>query len=172
MINYDLQKIKAIVFDVDGVLSRNTITLHENGIPLRTVNIKDGYAMQLAVKMGLQLAIMTGAKVPSLCVRYEALGIKDIYLGCAIKIKTLSDFLRKYGLDKEEVMYMGDDIPDLEVMRIVGCPVCPQDACDEVRKASKYISPLTGGNGCARDVIEQVLKAQGKWLADERAFGW
>ena len=172
MINYDLQKIRAIVFDLDGVLSSSTISLGTDGTPLRTVNIKDGYAIQLAVKMGLHVAIISGCKIESVRIRYEGLGMKDIYLGAAVKIKTYEEFLAKHGLSDDEVMFMGDDIPDLEVMRRVGCPVCPKDACSEVREASLYVSDCLGGCGCGRDVIEQTLKAQGKWLKDERAFGW
>lgn len=172
MINYDLKKIKAIIFDVDGVLSSETITLSSEGVPLRTVNIKDGYAIQLAMKLGLRIVILTGANVPSIRRRYEGLGVEDIYLGCAIKIETYDEFLRKYGLTDEEVMYMGDDIPDLQVMRRVGCPVCPKDACPEIKEACIYVSDRIGGNGCGRDVIEQTLRAQGKWVMDEKAFGW
>jgi len=172
MINYDLTLIRAIIFDVDGVLSAETITLGSDGTPLRTVNIKDGYAIQLAVKMGLRVAIMTGANVPSLRVRYEGLGVEDIFIGCSVKMQTYEAFLKTYGLTDREVMYMGDDIPDLEVMRRVGCPVCPSDACPEVKAASRYVSHLTGGYGCGRDVIEQTLRAQKLWLADKRAFGW
>ena len=172
MINYDLTKIRAIIFDVDGVLSQETITLPESGTPLRTVNIKDGYAIQLAMKLGLRIAIMTGANVESLRTRYNGLGVTDIHMGGSVKIKVYNDFLAKYQLHDDEIMYMGDDIPDLEIMRRVGCPVCPKDACPEVREASIYISQRNGGQGCARDVIEQTLRAQGKWLMDERAFGW
>ena len=172
MINYDLKKIRAIIFDIDGVLSAETITLAPDGQPQRTVNIKDGYAIQLAVKLGLRIAIMTGAKVESVRVRYEGLGVSDVFIGCSVKIKTYEAFLGKYGLSDEEVMYMGDDIPDLEVMRRVGCPVCPQDAAWEIQDASVYVSHRPGGYGCGRDVIEQVLKAQGKWVMNEKAFGW
>jgi 3-deoxy-D-manno-octulosonate 8-phosphate phosphatase (KDO 8-P phosphatase) len=172
MINYDLSKIKAIVFDIDGVLSAETITLSAEGEPLRTVNIKDGYAIQLAVKLGLRIAIMTGANTQAVRRRYEGLGVEDIYQGCAVKIKTYDEFLAKYGLNDDEVMYMGDDIPDLEIMRRVGCPVCPQDACMEVKEVSCYVSQLRGGYGCGRDVIEQTLRAQGKWVLNEKAFGW
>ena len=172
MINYDLQKIRAIIFDLDGVLSSSTISLGTDGVPMRTVNIKDGYAIQLAVKMGLHVAIISGCKIESVRSRYEGLGMTDIYLGASVKIKTYEDFLVKYGLKEEEVMFMGDDIPDLEVMRRVGCPVCPKDACGEVKAVSIYLSDYQGGYGCGRDVIEQTLKAQGKWLKDERAFGW
>lgn len=172
MINYDLRKIRAIVFDVDGVLSQETIVLPPEGVPLRTVNIKDGYAIQLAMKLGLRIVIMTGANVGSLRIRYEGLGMEDIYMGCAMKIRTYEAFLEKYGLTDEQVMYMGDDIPDLEIMRRVGCPVCPKDACSEVREASIYVSSRNGGQGCARDVIEQTLRAQGKWVMNATAFGW
>ena len=172
MINYDLKKIKAIIFDIDGVLSAETITLSSDGVPLRTVNIKDGYAIQLAMKLGLRIVVMTGANVSSICRRYEGLGVEDIYVGCAVKIKAYGAFLDQYGLSDEEVMYMGDDIPDLQVMRRVGCPVCPKDACPEIKEASVYVSDCIGGHGCGRDVIEQTLRAQGKWVMDEKAFGW
>ena len=172
MINYDLKKIKAIIFDIDGVLSAETITLSSEGVPLRTVNIKDGYAIQLAMKLGLRIVILTGANVPSIRRRYEGLGVEDIYIGCAIKIETYESFLQKYHLSDDEVMYMGDDIPDLQVMRRVGCPVCPKDACPEVKAVSLYVSDCIGGHGCGRDVIEQTLRAQGLWVMDEKAFGW
>ncbi len=172
MINYDLKKIKAIVFDVDGVLSAETIPMNEAGVPCRTVNIKDGYALQLAVKMGLHIAIISGARVEAIRVRYEGLGVKDIHIGASVKVEIYNTFLQKYRLTNEEVIFMGDDIPDLEVMRLCGCPCCPADAAQEVKEVSTYISPIQGGYGCGRDVIEQVLRAQGLWLADKRAFGW
>jgi 3-deoxy-D-manno-octulosonate 8-phosphate phosphatase (KDO 8-P phosphatase) len=172
MINYDLSKIKAIVFDVDGVLSRETITMNINGEPMRTVNIKDGYAIQLAMKMGLRIVILTGAASESIRVRYENLGVKDIYMKCGVKISVYDEFLAKYGYNDSEIIYMGDDIPDYQVMKRCGCPVCPADACPEIKAISCYISDKTGGNGCGRDIIEQVLIAQGKWLSDNRAFGW
>ena len=172
MINYDLKKIKAIIFDIDGVLSSETITLSSEGVPLRTVNIKDGYAIQLAMKLGLRIVILTGANIPSIRRRYEGLGVEDIYVGCAVKIETYEEFLQKYQLTDDEVMYMGDDIPDLQVMRRVGCPVCPKDACPEIKEVSLYVSDRIGGHGCGRDVIEQTLRAQGKWVMDAKAFGW
>ena len=172
MINYDLTKIRGIIFDIDGVLSSETISLSADGVPLRTVNIKDGYAIQLAMKLGLRIVVLTGANVPSVRVRYEGLGVEDIYLGCAVKIETYDKFLKKYGLTDEEVMYMGDDIPDLEIMHRVGCPVCPKDACPEIKDASLYVSDKMGGHGCGRDVIEQTLRAQGKWVMNAKAFGW
>ena len=172
MINYDLTKIKAIVFDVDGVLSAETITLDTSGEPLRTVNIKDGYAIQLAMKMGLRIVILTGGNTYAVKVRYEHLGVEDIYMQCAVKINTYNNFIDKYGLKDEEVIYMGDDIPDYEVMKRCGCPCCPDDACPDIKDISVYVSDRKGGHGCGRDVIEHVLRAQGKWLSDAKAFGW
>lgn len=172
MINYDLSKIRAIVFDVDGVLSCSTIQMDSNGEPVRTINIKDGYALQLAVKMGLRLALMTGGHNEEIRKRYSYLGIQDIYLNCAVKIKTWDEFLAKYGLKDDEVIYMGDDIPDFQIMKRAGCPCCPKDAAPEIKEISVYVSNQDGGCGCVRDVVEQVLKAQGKWLSDAKAFGW
>lgn len=172
MINYDLKKIRAVIFDVDGVLSSETITLNSDGEPLRTVNIKDGYAIQLAVKLGLRVVILTGANTSSVRLRYERLGVEDIFTGCSVKVKVSEDLLAHYGLCDEEVMYMGDDIPDYEVMKRVGCPVCPKDACPEIKSLSVYVSQCKGGYGCGRDVIEQILRAQGKWVMNEKAFGW
>lgn len=172
MINYDLTRIKAIIFDIDGVLSAQTVLMDNNGDPLRSVNIRDGYAIQLAQKMGLRIVILTGARTESVRKRYEYLGVEDIYLSCAVKVKTYEELKAKYGLSDEEIIYMGDDIPDLPVMQQVGCPCCPADACAEIKDISVYISQKNGGYGCARDVIEQVLKAQGKWMADAKAFGW
>lgn len=172
MIPYDLKKICAVIFDVDGVLSAETITLHPSGEPLRTVNIKDGYAIQLAVKMGLRIVVMTGGNTPSVRLRYERLGVEDIYMQCAVKIKTYEAFLEKYGLTDEEVIYVGDDIPDYEIMSRCGCPCCPSDACSDIKALSLYVSQCAGGYGCGRDVIEQVLRAQGKWLSSAKAFGW
>ena len=172
MINYDLQKIRTIIFDIDGVLSAETISLGDDGQPRRTVNIKDGYAIQLAQKMGLRIAIITGCKIETVATRYRGLGVEDIFLGCAVKMNTYENYIATYGYTDDEVMYMGDDIPDLEILRRVGCPVCPKDACHEVKDVSIYVSDYAGGYGCGRDVIEQTLKAQGHWLKDERAFGW
>ncbi|MBO4825878.1 MAG: HAD-IIIA family hydrolase [Prevotella sp.] len=172
MINYDLKKIRALIFDVDGVLSAETIPLHPNGDPMRTVNIKDGYALQLAVKKGLHVAIITGGYTESVRLRYERLGLADVYMRCAVKIKTYEEFLAKYNLTDEEVIYMGDDIPDYEIMLRCGCPCCPADACPEIKAISVYVSQRNGGMGCVRDVIEQVMRTQGTWLSGAEAFGW
>jgi len=172
MIDYDLKKVRAVIFDVDGVLSAETVGMDSEGMPLRTMNIKDGYAIQLAVKMGLRIAIMTGGSSESIHSRYAYLGVEDIYMKCAVKMQVYEAFLAKYGLTDEEVIFVGDDIPDYEVMSRVGCPCCPADACHEVKSVSRYVSARRGGFGCARDVLEQVLMAQGHWLSDARAFGW
>ena len=172
MINYDLKKIKALVFDVDGVLSCETVNMSVEGEPLRTVNIKDGYAIQLATKQGLRIAIITGARSEAVRKRYEALGVEDVYIGCTVKVLTYKQFLEKYGYSDENILYMGDDIPDYEIMSMAGCPCCPKDACQEIKEVSLYVSDKDGGKGCGRDVIEQVLRAQGKWMSDAKAFGW
>lgn len=172
MINYDLRKINAIVFDVDGVLSCETIPMDAEGAPRRTVNIKDGYAIQLAVKQGLRIAIITGGHDEAIKLRYQYLGVNDIFMRAAIKIKVYNELLDKYHLDDDEVIFMGDDIPDYEVMRRCGCPCCPTDAASDIKDIACYVSPREGGKGCARDVIEQVLRAKGLWLSDAKAFGW
>ena len=172
MINYDLKKIKAIIFDVDGVLSSEVIPMHPDGEPMRTVNIKDGYAIQLACKQGLHIAIMTGGSTESAYRRYTGLGVADVYMKCAVKIKTYEEFLAKYSLTDDEVLYVGDDIPDYEIMKRCGCPCCPADACPDIKDISIYISSRNGGMGCGRDIIEQVLRVHGKWMSDARAFGW
>ncbi len=174
MINYDLTRIKALVFDVDGVLSTTVMDLSETGDPVRTVNVKDGYSLQLAVKKGLKIGIITGARVQSLRRRFVALGIpeQDVYIASKVKIQDWDDFLTRNGLDASQVLYMGDDIPDYEVMKKCGLPCCPADACPEIQALSRYISPIDGGRGCVRDVVEQVMKVQGLWLSDSQAFGW
>lgn len=171
-INYDLKRIRGIVFDVDGVLSPSTIPIDRDGVPQRMVNIKDGYAMQLAVKKGLKIAIITGGNTNNVKLRYGSLGINDIFLGISKKIDTFRQWMSANSLEPAEVIYMGDDIPDLMCMRAAGLACCPHDACGEARMTARYISPMSGGYGCARDVLEQVLKAQSLWLADAEAFGW
>lgn len=170
-INYDLTKIRAFIFDVDGVLSREVIPLHPDGDPMRTVNIKDGYALQLAVKKGYEVAIITGAYTEAVKIRFSRLGISRLYMRSAVKIHDYRDFLAKTGLKPEEILYAGDDIPDYEVMKAVGLPVAPADAAPEIKQIATYISLKNGGDGVARDVIEQTMKAQGLWMSDE-AFGW
>lgn len=171
-INYDLKKIRGFAFDIDGVLSPSTIPMNDNGDPMRMVNIKDGYALQLAAKLGYNIAIITGGKTESVRHRYEGLGIKDIYLGASHKIDIFKQWMAEAGLSPEEVIYMGDDIPDLKCMRLAGLACAPYDACADARQTAGYVSRFTGGYGCGRDVIEQVLKAQNNWLKDDNAFGW
>ena len=173
-INYDLRKIKALVFDVDGVLSANVIPMSSEGEPLRTVNIKDGYSLHLAAKQGVLLGIITGGRTEAVRKRFTSLGFEDgnIYMGSSVKIHDYHDFRDRHGLKDEEILYVGDDIPDYEVMRRCGCPCCPADACSDIKEISTYVSSRNGGDGVGRDVVEQVLRAQGKWLSDAKAFGW
>ncbi|MDR1880037.1 MAG: HAD-IIIA family hydrolase [Tannerellaceae bacterium] len=170
-IPYDLTKIRAFVFDVDGVLSGEIIPLHPNGDPMRTVNTKDGYAIQLAIKKGYQVGIITGGYTDAVKMRFTHLGVTHIYMSSSIKKHDFHDFLEKTGLSPEEVLYAGDDIPDYEVMVEAGLPVAPADAVPEIKQVAAYVSPKKGGEGVARDVIEQTMKAQGTWMDDE-AFGW
>lgn len=172
MINYDLKKIRAVMFDVDGVLSRETITLSADGEPLRTVNIKDGYAIQLACKMGLRVAIITGGNTRAVRLRYEGLGVEDVCMGCGMKLQAYDALKAKYGLKDDEIIYVGDDIPDYEVLRQVGCACCPKDACADIQHICTYVSQRNGGEGVGRDIIEQVLKVKGLWLTEGKAFGW
>lgn len=162
----DLMKVKAFAFDVDGVLSSDCIPMHPSGEPMRTANIKDGFALQKAVKLGYNIAIITGGNTKSVFTRYQNLGITDIYMGSSHKMTDFDHWLNKYNLDAENVMYMGDDLPDYHVMQRVGVAVCPADAVQEVKSLCKYISDKKGGEGCVRDVIEQVLRAHGKWGSD------
>lgn len=170
-INYDLNKIKTFIFDIDGVLSPNSIPLAPTGEPMRMVNIKDGYAINLAVKHGYGVAIITGADTENIRLRFSRLGVKDIYMKSRVKIIDLNDYMQKTGYKPEEILYSGDDLPDYHVMETVGLAVAPADAAPEIRGIAQYISHCKGGDGVARDVIEQVMKAQGKWMGDE-AFGW
>ncbi len=172
-INYDLKKIKALIFDVDGVLSANIIPMSPSGEPMRTVNIKDGYALHLAAKQGMLLGIITGGRTEAVRKRFIALGIpeEDIYMGASVKLVNYHEFRDRHGLRDEEILYMGDDIPDMEILSVCGLPCCPKDAAPEVKALCRYISHAEGGCGCGRDVLEQVLKVQGCWLRDD-AFGW
>jgi 3-deoxy-D-manno-octulosonate 8-phosphate phosphatase (KDO 8-P phosphatase) len=138
---------------------------------MRTVNIKDGYALQLAVKHGFEVGIITGGYTEAVKLRFERLGIKYIYLRSEIKLRDYIDFLSRTGLTDSQVLYCGDDIPDYGVMERVGLAVAPADAAPDIKSIAHYISPCIGGEGVARDVIEQTLKEQGLWMSEE-AFGW
>lgn len=171
-INYDLTRIKGMVFDVDGVLSPATIPMSAEGEPLRMANIKDGYALQLAVKKGFEIAIITGGDTIAVTNRFGALGVRDIYLKAGTKLPVLREWMEQKNMSAGEVMYMGDDIPDLECMEHVGLPVAPADAAVEIKEVSRYITMAAGGYGAAREVIEEILKANDMWLTRHDAFGW
>lgn len=158
-----LNHITTFVFDVDGVLTDGTIIVTTSGELLRKMNIKDGFALKTAVDHNYNICIISGGSNEGVKLRLKGLGIKDIYLGTHNKVKHLDEFLKKYNIKYKNVLYMGDDIPDLEVMKMAGLPCCPQDAVAEIKTISKYISHKKGGEGAVRDVIEQVLKVQGKW---------
>ncbi len=159
----ELKTVKAFAFDVDGVFTNGTIYLHPSGEMLRTANMRDGYAVQLALKMNFPVAIISGGKSESLRVRFQNLGVTDIYLGSLDKLNDFTDFYYKHSLSPEDILYMGDDIPDFDVMKKVGIPCAPADAVPQIKDLAKYISPFKGGDGCVRDVIEQVLRAQNYW---------
>lgn len=162
-----LQKLKEIstfIFDVDGVLTNGDILATDSGEFLRTFNIKDGYALQLAVKKGYQVCIISGGKGMAMQKRFEGLGIRHVHLGVSDKIKVYEDFLHQHQITDAEVLYMGDDIPDYNVMKRVGLPSCPADAAEEIKSISMYISPQKGGRMAVRDVIEKVLRVQEKWF--------
>jgi 3-deoxy-D-manno-octulosonate 8-phosphate phosphatase (KDO 8-P phosphatase) len=167
----DLRRVKAFAFDVDGVLSHQTMSLHPTGEPMRTINIRDGYAIQLAVKKGYPIAVITGGNTDAVRKRFEGLGVRDIYQESHDKSGNFKDFITKYQLAPSSILFMGDDLPDYEVMKQVGFPACPADAVVEIKQIAKYISHYNGGEGCVRDVIEQVLRLHNKWL-DNDAFQW
>lgn len=167
----ELKNVKAFIFDIDGVLSTQTIALSVWGVPLRTVNLRDGYAIQLAVKKGYHVGVISGAKTKEYIVRLKSLGVNDICLNSKTKKDSLTELLAKWNLDSSHVLYMGDDIPDFEVMKTVGLPVCPSDADSEIKQISVYISDKRGGEGCVRDVIEQTLRLHNNWM-DHEAFTW
>jgi 3-deoxy-D-manno-octulosonate 8-phosphate phosphatase (KDO 8-P phosphatase) len=167
----ELVKVRAFIFDIDGVLSLQTINLNSFGVPNRTVNLRDGYALQLAVKKGYHIGIISGSRSKEYQKRLKLLGVKDIYLNSHSKLDNFNYFLKKYNLDKSDVLFMGDDIPDFEVMKEAGVAVCPSDADSEIKQVACYISDKRGGEGCVRDVIEQVLRLHNKWMNAD-AFSW
>lgn len=166
-----LKNITAFIFDYDGVMTDGTVYMDSNGDPLRTSNVKDGYALQLASKLGYHVAVISGAVVTNITKRLNMLGVHDVFTGIPDKVVQLETFMGQYGLKPEQIVYVGDDIPDLPVMRMVGLAACPADAALEIRQICHYISDRPGGKGCVRDVIEQTLKAQGKWMTAE-AYSW
>jgi len=159
-----LQQITTFIFDVDGVLTDGIVTVTTSGELYRSMNIKDGYALKTAIERGYNICIISGGTNEGVRKRLEVLGITDIHLGAKSKTQLMFDYLKTNNISSDTVLYMGDDIPDLKPMQEVILPCCPKDAVLEIKNASKYVSHKTGGKGCVRDVIEQVLKAQGKWL--------
>ncbi len=166
-----LKNITAFVFDYDGTLTDGTVILLDDGQPLRTANVRDGYAIQLAVKKGYHVIIISGGRSKSMENRFKMLNVEHVFLGVEHKLETLKGFMKEKGLEPANVLYMGDDIPDYHAMKYCGVATCPADAAEEIKAVSHYISHLRGGEGCARDVIEQVLKVQGHWMKDD-AFTW
>lgn len=165
-----LNHVDTFIFDVDGVLTDGSIQVSTNGELLRTMNIKDGYALKTAQKAGYNVCIISGGTNEGVRKRLRDLGITNIFLGIQDKVEQLDEFFDIYEINPENVLYMGDDIPDLYPMRLVGMPCCPQDAVAEIKEISRYVSHRKGGEGCVRDVIEQVLKVQGKWLQNFEAI--
>lgn len=166
-----LKNIKTLIFDVDGVFTDNRVILFPGMEPVRTFSARDGYAIQYAMKKGLQLVIITGGKSESVLERLHESGIEHVYTSIKNKEKKLDEFIEETNADPENILYMGDDIPDLRIMLKVGLACCPQDAVNEVKNICNYVSPIKGGQGCVRDIIEQTLKVQGKWM-EEDAHEW
>ena len=169
--NAIFKPITTFIFDFDGVMTDGTVFCDFEGNPLRATNVKDGYALQLASKLGYHVAVISGAVCPSTIVRMNSLGVTDVFTGIPDKVLKLNEYMQENGLKPEEIIFMGDDIPDLRVMQCVGLPACPADAVPEVKEISKFISERPGGKGAVRDVIERVLKVQDKWMTAE-AYAW
>lgn len=171
-IPYDLSKIKGVVFDIDGVLSPCVVPLGADGNPQRMANIKDGYALQLAVRKGLRLAMISGACGEGLAERFTNLGIDEVYLKAGMKKEIFTGWMERHGLKAGEVAYVGDDIPDRDCMELAGLAVAPADAAPDILSIAGYISPCKGGYGVARDLLEEIMRAQGLWPQTDKACGW
>ena len=170
-IPFDLRQIKAFVLDMDGVVSATVSPVDPSGMPMRPVYVKVGYAMQYAVKQGFVIAIISGGESLAMRYRFENLGVQHIFMRVKDKVAKLHELVELTGIQPEEMAYIGDDIPDMGIMRLVGLSVAPDDAAYEVKDVAKYISRFAGGYGVVRDVIEQTMKAQSKW-GDSEGFGW
>ena len=166
-----LSQITTFIFDVDGVLTDGSVILESSGEMVRTMHTKDGYALQHAVKKGYHIVIISGGSSVMVKKRLEGLGIEHIYLGKDHKLPVLNEHLQKHNISINQVLYMGDDIPDLPCLKVVGVSSCPNDASVEVREVCDYISHINGGKGCVRDVLEQTMRIQNKWMDDD-AFSW
>jgi len=173
MSNYKalLTEVDTFIFDYDGVMTDGKLILQHEGNPLRSANVKDGYALQLAVRLGYRVVIISGGISRSMENRFDSLRINDVFLGVSDKLEVLNSYISENQLSPQKMVYMGDDIPDYKVMQEVGVPCCPADASEEIKNISIYISDKKGGDGCVRDIIEQVLKVQGKWMTKE-GFSW
>lgn len=158
-----MNDITTFIFDVDGVLTDSSVHITPTGEMLRIMNIRDGFAMKAAIESGYHVCIISGGSNEGVRIRLKNLGITDIYLGTPNKVETFKEYCGIYQINPEQVLYMGDDIPDYHVMQLVGLPTCPQDSSPEIKAISNYISHKNGGKGAVRDVIEQVMKVQGKW---------
>lgn len=158
-----LNDITTFIFDLDGVLTDSSVHVSQNGEMLRIMNIRDGFAMKAAVESGYNVCIISGGSNEGVRIRLKNLGINDIHLSSPDKVKTFKEYTELYNINPSQVLYMGDDIPDYHVMKLVGLSTCPQDAVAEIKAISKYISHKNGGRGAVREIIEQVMKVQGKW---------
>ncbi len=156
--------ITTFILDIDGVLTDSSVHITTSGEMLRTMNIRDGYAMKAAIDSGYRICVISGGSNEGVRIRLQNLGITDIHLAEPNKVKTFKKYLKTYNLTAAEVLYMGDDIPDYHVMQLVGIPTCPQDAAPEIKEIATYVSHKNGGRGAVRDVIEQVMRVQGKWM--------
>lgn len=157
------KNITSFVFDIDGVLTDGTVLVLPNGVQARRMHIKDGFALQMAIKNGYRVKVISGGNSPEVLDRLTKLGVTDVSMSVLDKGTLLQDWMKTEGLKKEEVLFMGDDLPDLPALKVAGLPACPGDAADEVKKAAVYISHLNGGDACVRDVIEKVLRINGHW---------
>ena len=166
-----MNNITTFILDVDGVLTDGTIHVTGTGEMLRHMNIRDGYAMKAAVENGYTVCIISGGSNEGVRVRLRNLGITDIHLGVPNKVETFEEFIDVYNIKPEQVLYMGDDIPDYQIMREVGVATCPEDAVEEIKSISDYISHKEGGKGAVRDILQQVMKVQNKWM-DGEAYHW
>ncbi|PRD46171.1 KdsC family phosphatase [Sphingobacterium haloxyli] len=159
--------IKVLFLDIDGVLTDGSVLVTEQGEQLRRFSVKDGYAIQLAIKHGLRIAVISGGKSQGVIHRLRGLGVEDVFLGVVDKLTLMQEIIRRYDVALSEVGFMGDDMPDLECLKLVGLAMCPQDAVEEIKAVAHYVSPKLGGGGCVRDVIEKILKLQNKWYDDD-----
>lgn len=166
-IPYDLTMIKGVAFDIDGVLSPATVPLGSNGLPNRMVNLKDGYALQLAVEKGIKIAIISGARESGIGKRFSGLGIKDVMMHIADKRAALAEWMEREEIESGQLAYCGDDVPDLAAMKLAALRVAPLDACADIKMAANYISPVAGGYGVARDLLEQLLRVRHQWPTQE-----